>query len=96
MEDTEETDEEDEEKKEEKKKKKKKKKPPKELFKNVKIEKAYFFLTKKNIVRRICGWFVEHKYFETLILTMIVLNSIKLAYDTYLPENPATESEKNL
>jgi len=73
---------------EEKKKKKKKKKPPKELYKNIKCEKAFYFLRKENPIRRFCGRVVEAKYFETIILGMIVLNSIKLAYDTYIPVDP--------
>lgn len=70
-----------------------KEKPRKVLFADVYCDKALFLFSKENWLRVFVGKIVTHSLFETAILTVIVLSSLKLVVDTYLPQNPTTETE---
>lgn len=39
------------------------------------------------MIRKLCYRIVKHKYFEPVILTAIVLSSIKLIVDTYVDKD---------
>lgn len=65
-------------------KKMKIKKVKKDLYKDVYCEKTFFYIPKKNPVRKLCAWISSHEYFETIILTLIILGSLKLVVETYI------------
>lgn len=62
----------------------------KDIFKGVCCEKSLFYLSKKNCLRRLCAYLESHRYFETVIISLIVLSSMKLVVETYFdPLNTA-------
>ena len=56
---------------------------------NIQCENSYFIFSYNNPVRRFCFWLYLDKYheFEGFILTIIIVNSIKMAAGTFLEEN---------
>lgn len=63
------------------------------IFKGIKCQRSLYIFSKRNMFRRACYIIVKHKYFETVIFTAIVLSSIKLALDTFIPsENEELQS----
>ena len=68
-------------------------KPKKLLFADVYCEKAWFVFSKENCIRIFVGKIVTHRFFEAAILTVIVLSSLKLVIDTYLPDHPVSETD---
>jgi len=57
-------------------------------FEGVECELSFYFLTKNNWLRIILYRMVTHTGFETVILILIVLSSIKLVVDTYIYDLP--------
>jgi hypothetical protein len=56
----------------------------KPMFENIDCEYSFFIFTKKNKIRIFCYKVITHRFFESVIMVLIVLSSIKLIYDTYL------------
>ena len=61
------------------------------LFQDNFCEKSYFIFSKSNKIRILCFKTLSHPMFDNVTLAIIALNSIKLAWDTYLLSNPATD-----
>jgi len=57
------------------------------MFEGIKCQRSLYIFSKRNFFRRGCYKIVKHKYFETVIFTAIVLSSIKLALDTFIPSD---------
>ena len=54
------------------------------IFDNIPCQRSLWVFTTENKFRRLCCRIVKHKYFESVILVMILFSSIKLAVDTYI------------
>ena len=63
------------------------KKQHKTLFQGVSCQNSVFLFPKTHSLRRFCYITVHSPYFENFILFVIVASSMKLAIDTYLPDN---------
>ena len=61
----------------------------KPLFEGVSCSQSMFLLSKTNAFRKMCYITVHSNAFENFILFLIILSSLKLAIDTYLPDNNA-------
>ena len=57
-------------------------------FEGVECELSFYFLTKNSKLRIYLYRMVTHTGFETVILILIVLSSIKLVVDTYIYDLP--------
>jgi len=55
----------------------------KKMFVGVHCEQAFFIFSKDNCFRMGCYKLIKHKYWETVVLVLICLSSLKLAFDTY-------------
>lgn len=69
------------------KKKKHKLQKEEKLFENIECEYAWFLFSQENIVRRASYRLVKNPIFEEFILVVIIINSLKLAFDTYINES---------
>ena len=60
------------------------------LFAGVHCEQAFFIFGKQNCFRIGCYKLIKHKLWETVVLVLICLSSIKLAFDTWerKPDSP--------
>ena len=67
-------------------------KPTKVLYEGVDCEKAYFFISKSNPVRMGIYKLTQLQGFETFILVLIILSSVKLIGDTYIINEPDDSS----
>lgn len=63
-------------------------KKKKEDFEGVECDVSFYFLSKKNKLRIWLFRMVTHTGFETVILILIILSSIKLVIDTYIFDFP--------
>ena len=57
-----------------------------DIFKGVPDENSCFIFSKKNKFRRLCAYLGSHHYFETIVITVIILSSLKLVIETYETE----------
>ena len=64
-------------------------KPTKELYKGIECERSFFFITKTNPVRLAIYKMTQLEGFESFILALIILSSVKLVGDTYLMDEPS-------
>jgi hypothetical protein len=55
----------------------------KKPFRGIECERSFYLLTKENFIRRGAWAIINHGKFETLIMIIIVLSSLKLVFDTY-------------
>ena len=55
----------------------------KKPFRGIECERSCYLLTKENFIRRGAWAIINHGKFETLIMIIIVLSSLKLVFDTY-------------
>ena len=53
-------------------------------YKNIECVRSLYLFHYNNIIRKICYKITNHYLFENIVLSIIILSSIKLAYDTYL------------
>jgi hypothetical protein len=53
------------------------------LFAGVNCEQAFFLFSKESCFRIGCYKLIKHKYWETIVLVLICLSSLKLAFDTW-------------
>lgn len=60
-----------------------------QLFEGVDCVKSYFLLSKENPLRVFCYRVTSSQKFEWFILSFIVLNAVKLVWDTYLLDKPS-------
>jgi hypothetical protein len=51
--------------------------------------KSYFLFSKTNILRKSCHTLSQNIIFENFLLILIILNSLKLVWDTYLLNEPS-------
>lgn len=63
-------------------------KPQKQDFEGVECENAFYFLSKRTKLRVYIFRMVSHNAFETVILILIILSSVKLVIDTYMADIP--------
>lgn len=66
-------------------------KKQKQDFEGVECDLSLYFLSKRNPVRIFLFRAVTHTAFETVILILIILSSVKLIYDTYIFDVPDDE-----
>lgn len=59
------------------------KKTTNDYYKDVMCQKSCFIFSKKNKLRIGCAYLGSHSYFETVVLTVIILSSLKLVIETY-------------
>ena len=59
-------------------------------LKDIECDKAFFIFKRTSCLRKFCYKVYTHRYFEKVILTLIVLSSFKLAADTYFLNIPET------
>ncbi|OMJ73663.1 hypothetical protein SteCoe_27598 [Stentor coeruleus] len=64
---------------------------PKDFFKGVACEKSYYVFSKDNFIRKRCMWLCRNSVLDNIILVVIVLNSLKLAWDTYIINNNTSD-----
>lgn len=62
-------------------------------FYGIECERSLFLFTKTNIIRRIFYKMTNHNLWENTVLALIILSSIKLAYDTYLLDEPSGSTQ---
>ena len=58
------------------------------LYKNVKCMNSLYLFPKGSKFRLFLAKMSKHRYFERAVLTLIVLSSFKLAFDTYIMNVP--------
>lgn len=58
-------------------------KEEKNIYEGVYCEKSLLYISKENCIRVLCAKIESHSYFETTIITLIILGSIKLVIETY-------------
>lgn len=63
-------------------------------FEEIHCQKSYYIFSKTNPIRITCYKIVSHPRFETVTLTIIIVNSIKLVWDTYLLDMPNDSIQK--
>lgn len=59
-------------------------------------ETSYFFITRGNIVRQKCIELITASWFESVILILILMSSVKLVWDTYLLGSPDDSTENKV
>lgn len=52
-------------------------------FEDISCEKSLFIFSKTNMLRKVSYYIVKHSKFESFILFIIVISSLKLVSDTY-------------
>lgn len=57
--------------------------PKKDLYAEIHCENSVFCLGRRNKLRLLCAKLGSHEYFETVVLTVIVLSSLTLVIETY-------------
>jgi hypothetical protein len=55
----------------------------KKPFRGIECNMSCYLFAKENIIRRGAWGIINHGKFETLIMIVIVLSSLKLVFDTY-------------
>ena len=55
----------------------------KKPFRGIECERSCYLMTKDNFIRKAAWAIINHGKFETLIMIIIVLSSLKLVFDTY-------------
>ena len=65
-------------------------KKKKKLFDGIECETSLFYFTKKSKLRQFCYQVVQHKYFDSFVLVVIITSSMKLVMDTYLDKTVST------
>lgn len=55
--------------------------------------KSYFIFSKNSKIRKACFRLIKTKEFDMVILALIILNSLKLVWDTYIIEFPSTDPQ---
>ena len=63
------------------------------VYSKISCENSLFIFSKTSPFRRFCFKNVTYKYFESFIFLFIILSSLKLVFDTYLPEQPNNNTE---
>jgi len=53
------------------------------LFRGIECEKSIYLFSKENLIRIGAYKIIHHGKFETVIMTVIILSSLKLVFDTY-------------
>lgn len=66
------------------------------LFKGNYCQKSYFIFEKNNKVRVFCFKIISNPFFDNLTLFVIILNSVKLVWDTYLLDSPSSSPQKTV
>ena len=56
-------------------------------------EKSYFLFSKRNKFRMICYKISHSQIFENCLLALIIMNSLKLVWDTYILDEPSSSVE---
>ena len=76
------------------KKKTEVKKIKKEDYVGVECERSFYIFHKNNIFRKIIYRMTNHILFENVVLVVIILSSLKLAFDTYIINEPSNSTTK--
>ena len=64
-----------------------------EVYKGIGCEKSYYVFTKSNFIRLFCTKLCKSQFLDHFILLIIVLNSFKLVWDTYIIEIPSDSKQ---
>ena len=62
----------------------------------VECERSFYVFPQKFFFRRIMYIMTNHYLFENLVLVLIILSSLKLAFDTYIIDEPDSSTAKSL
>lgn len=65
-------------------------------YDDIKCEKSYYMFSKNNAFRKLCFKIVSNPKFDSFSLFLIVSNSIKLVWDTYLLELNAEDTQRKI
>ena len=76
------------------KKKKTEIKQKKKDYEGVECVRSFYIFHYNNFIRRICYKMTNHWLFENVVIALIIASSIKLAYDTYIIDVPASDTRK--
>lgn len=68
----------------------------KEMFLGIECEISFYLFTKQNWIRIIIHKMTEHWFFEGVVQFLIMLSSIKLAFDTYDSSEAITNISSNV
>lgn len=68
----------------------------KEMFMGIECEISFYLFTKQNWIRIIIHKMTEHWFFEGVVQFLIMLSSIKLAFDTYDSSEAITNISSNV
>jgi hypothetical protein len=71
----------------------KKKAKPFHYFEDIKCNDSLFLFSQKNTLRRIAYRIIKHSSFDSVIIGFIILSSIKLALDSYIPLSSSLEAD---
>ncbi|OMJ94175.1 hypothetical protein SteCoe_2656 [Stentor coeruleus] len=63
-------------------------------FEEIQCVKSFYIFSKSNPIRISCYKIVSHPRFETITLAIIIINSGKLVWDTYLLDMPNDSTQK--
>lgn len=75
--------------------KKKRERNPDPFF-DVSCQKSLFLFSKGNLVRKMSAAITSHRHFESVILVIIILSSLKLSVETYLDYKSEDQLQKIL
>jgi hypothetical protein len=62
----------------------------------VECQRSFYILHYDNFIRKIFYKMTNHYLFENVVLVLIITSSIKLAYDTYLIDEPDSSTQKRI
>ena len=71
-------------------------KPSKRIFEGIACQRSFFVFSQQNRFRIAVYHITQSSKFETVILVMIILSSLKLVYDTYLLDLPKDDRQVRL
>ena len=66
------------------------------IYDDIKCEKSFYLFSKTSWFRKICFLAISNPKFDTVTLVLIVINSVKLVWDTYLLEMNSEDIEKKV
>ena len=64
-------------------------------FENSKCKKSLFIFSQEDKLRRALYWLIKQNWFDYVVLAVIVISSLKLAFDTYIDASDPTMANVN-
>lgn len=65
-----------------------------ELFVGVECQQSMYLFSKENWLRKACYKIIKHPWWESAVIVLILLSSMKLAFDTYTIETDLFDYQK--